>query len=291
MNLKMNIKKTIYDYVIIFVGCLLVSIPLQLLYLPHNMVTGGFSGLSIILTRYAEMAFGLNIPIYIINLILNVPLLIITLMLLGYKVLIKSFFATISISLQLYVLAFFQPVDVDIFIASIFGGVITGIGLGLVFSRLATTAGTDLVAMIFNKYFKQFNISLLLFFIDSGIILLGLFVFGIEPAMYAIVAVFVTSKLIDVVVEGPNFSKVAYIITDRYEELSQKIMDEMERGVTGLESHGMYTKKQRVTLMVVVPTKELPKLKDITDSIDPNAFMILSEAREVLGEGFKPFSS
>lgn len=285
----MKITKHVYDYFIIVIGCFLIGFAIEHFYLPHNMVTGGFSGLAIIITRYAESMFGLNISVSAINLWSNIPLFIITFFMFGYRMLIKSFFATIMLSVSLSIWASIPGFNTDMFISSIFGGVITGFGHGLVLSRLCTTGGTDIVAMIFNKYLEHINISKLLFIIDSAIIVLGLFVFGIEAAMYAIISVFVTTKMIDVVLEGLNFSKVAYIITDKYDEISDEIMKVLDRGVTGLESKGMYTKKQRTTLMVVVSTKELPKLKEIIKNFDEDAFMILTEAREVVGEGFKAF--
>lgn len=279
--------KTIEDYFIIFVGCFLLAISIDKFFLPHNLVTGGFSGLSIIIKRYADSLLGVNLSISLINLILNLPLFVVTFFLLGYNMLIRSFFATLSVSLSLYILTYFPPIPSDLFIASVFGAVFAGIGLGLVFSRSATTGGTDLVCTITNKFLKQNNIAKQLFILDSSIILLGLFAFGIENCMYAIISVFICTKIIDTVLEGIGFAKVVYIITDHADEVSQKIFTTLDRGVTGLESHGMYTKVQRVTLMTVVPTKDLPKLKEITKEIDNRAFMIISDAREVFGEGFK----
>ncbi len=279
-------KNVVKDYFVITLGCFLLAIAIECFYLPHNLVTGGFSGLAIILTRFFESRLGLEISVSVINLCLNLPLFIVTFFLLGYKMVIRSFYSTIVLSLSLSIVALFPQMNSDLFIAALFGGVFSGAGLGLVFSRFSTTGGTDLISMIINKYVSHINVSKLLFVIDSSIIVLGLFVFGAEKCMYALVAVFVCTKSIDAVLEGLSFAKVAYIITDKYEEVSDKILKELERGVTGLESIGMYTKKQRVTLMVVIATKELPKLKIITKSVDENAFIIVSEAREVFGEGF-----
>ncbi len=282
----MKIKSFLLDYIIIAFGCLLLSISIHMFYLPHNLVTGGFSGLSIILTRYLQSWFGINLSISVINLCLNLPLFVVTFFLLGYKMVIRSFYATLSVTFWLYILEFAPAIETDLFLAAIFGGVFSGIGLGLVLNRFSTTGGTDLVAMIFNKYLPHINVSKLLFCIDSCIIVVGLFAFGIENCMYAIIAVFTCTKVINAVIDGFSFAKIAYIITDQYEDVSSEILTELDRGVTGLESIGMYTKKQRVTLMTVVPVKEVPKMKDLVNKIDPNAFIILSDAREVSGEGF-----
>ncbi len=282
----MKIKGLLIDYIIIAFGCLLLSIGISVFYLPHNLVTGGFSGLSIMLTRYLESWFGIELSISVINLCLNLPLFIITFFLLGYKMVIRSFYATLSVTLWLYLLEYLPAIQTDLFLASVFGGVLSGVGLGLVLTRFSTTGGTDLVAMIINKYLSHINVSKLLYYIDSFIIMLGLFAFGVEKCMYALIAVFVCTKAINSVVDGFSFAKIAYIITDHYEEVSNELLTVLDRGVTGLESIGMYTKKQRVTLMIVIPIKQIPKMKELVTRIDPNAFIILTDAREVHGEGF-----
>ncbi len=266
-----------------------MAVGIESFYLPHNMVTGGFSGISIIITRYMDKLFSINIPISVINLCLNLPLFILTFFLLGFKMVIRSFYATIILTISLFLVTFLPAIETDLFIASVFGGIFSGVGLGLVFSRFSTTGGTDLVAMILRKYFKSFNVSKLLFMIDCSVILLGLFAFGVTNCMYAIVSIYICTKVINQVLEGLSFKNVCYIITDHYEELSEVLLQELDRGVTGLESKGMYTKKQRVTLMVVISTKDIPKLKEITKRIDEKAFIILTEATEVLGEGFSKF--
>ncbi len=282
----MKNKETILDYLLIFLGCLSLAFAINSFFLPNNLVTGGFSGLSIIITRYLESVFGINVQISVVMLCLNLPLFILTFFLIGYRMVIRSFFATLSVSFWLSILAHLPIIELDIFLAATFGALFSGFGLGLVFSRSSTTGGTDLVAKIANKYIKHINVSKLLFYIDTGIIILGLFAFGIENCMYAIISVFVCTNVIKTVLEGVNFAKVVYIITDHYEELSQAILVELDKGVTGLESKGMYTNKQRVTLMTVIPAKDIPKLKEVTHRVDENAFIIMSDAKEVLGEGF-----
>ncbi len=282
----MNVKNQIKDYFVIFIGCILLGIAIQKFYLPHNLVTGGFSGISIILTRMLENRFDIHISVAVLNLCLNVPLFIVTFFLLGYRMVIRSFFATISLTVTLSVLAMLPTFDTDLILASLFGGVFSGLGLGLVISKFSTTGGTDLVSMIIKKYLKHFDVSRLLFMIDSTIIICGLFAFGIENCMYAIISVYVCAKVIDGVLEGLNFAKIAYIITEKHNEISNEIFDKIDRGVTGLESIGMYTKNKKVTLMAVISIKEIPALKQLVKEIDPKAFIIFSDAREVFGEGF-----
>lgn len=285
----MNFKKVLYDYTIITFGCFLLAFAIDTFFLPQNLVTGGFSGLSIIITRYAESLFNIQIPISLINLMLNIPLFMITFFLLGFNIVIRSFYSTLAVSFFLQVCTMLPSFQNDIFISAVVGGVCAGTGLGLVISRQSTTGGTDLVTMIIKNYNKHLNVAKMMFAIDSGIIVLGIFAFGFESGMYAIISVYISSKMINTVVEGVGFSKVAYIITDKYEEVSDKILNELGRGVTGVYAKGMYTNQDRVMLMVVVETKQLPVLKSIAKQIDSNSFVIVSEAKETLGEGFKEF--
>lgn len=282
-----DIKKTVTDYVIITFGCLLLAIGIDKFYLPHNLVTGGFSGLSIIIVHLLSSTMGIEAPLAIVNFTLNFPLFVIAFFVLGYKVVLRSFYSTMILSFLLFLTSFTPDIPSDLIIASIFGAVFSGLGLGLVFSRQSTTGGTDLVCTIINKFLKHSNISKQLFVIDSGIIVLGLFIFGIEKCMYAIISVYICTKIINTVLEGIGFAKVVYIITDKSAEVSTEILKVLDRGVTGLESVGMYTEKQRLTLMTVIPPKDIPKLKEITKEIDENAFIIISDAREVFGEGFQ----
>lgn len=282
----MKSKNVLYDYLIMTVGAFLLAFAIQMFYLPQNLVTGGFSGLSIIITRYVESIFGISIPISLINLSLDIPLLIVTFFLLGFSMVIRTFYSTLAVSFFLQVCTFFPSFNNDMFISAVFGGVCAGVGIGLVISKQSTTGGTDLISMIVNNYNKHINISKIMFCIDSCIIMLGIFAFGFERGMYAIISVYICTKFIDTVIEGVNFSKVAYIITDKYDEVSDKILTDLDRGVTAINAKGMYTKQDRVMLMVVVNTKQLPILKSIAKTIDPNSFIIVSEAREALGEGF-----
>lgn len=282
----MDKKKIITDYLIITIGCFILALGIDKFYAPHNLVTGGFSGLSIIISYYSTTLFGVSIPISLINLFLNLPVFIIAFFVLGFNMVFRSFYSTIMVTVGLFVMTLFPTIETDIFISAVFGAVFAGIGLGLVFSRQSTTGGTDLVCTIINKFLKQKNISKLLFILDSSIILLGLFAFGIENCMYAIISVFVCTKVINIILEGIGFAEIVYIITDKSDEVSAKIFEVLDKGVTGIESRGMYTGTQRVTLMTVMPSKSIPKLKEITKEIDKNAFIIVSEAREVFGEGF-----
>jgi uncharacterized membrane-anchored protein YitT (DUF2179 family) len=174
----------------------------------------------------------------------------------------------------------------DKLLASILGSVIGGAGLGLVFSVSASTGGTDLMATLFQNFKRHISIPQILIFIDGTIIFVGALVFGIGNALYAIIAVFITSKVSDGILEGLKFGKMAYIISDSYDKIADTIMHTLDRGVTGLNATGMYSNRDKKMLFCVVSKKEIEKIIEIAQRIDPRSFVIISDVREVMGEGF-----
>ncbi len=279
--------KTLKEIFFIGAGCLLLALAINLFFLPNTLVTGGFTGLSIIVTIYMESLFGISVPIWFLNILFNVPLFILTFKLLGKGYVLKSLYATLMLSFCLFLTEGIPLFETELIMASIFGGVISGFGLGIIFRGYATTGGTDLVAMLLSKLvLKHINVSKLLFIIDTSILLIGLFAFGPEISMYAILAVYVTTKSIDGVLEGVGFSKVVYVITTEHKKISDVIIKDLNRGVTGLVSKGMYSERDKLTLMTVISKKEVVKLKELTKKIDKNAFIIVADVKEVLGEGF-----
>ena len=175
----------------------------------------------------------------------------------------------------------------DLSLAAIFGGCIGGVGMGLVLLAKSTTGGTEMVATLIQHYYKHYSVVQIIQFLDGAVVIAGLFVFGVHVALYAIVAIFVTSKVSDALMEGLKFSKAAFIITDHYDQVAKRIMTELERGVTGLHAKGMYSGAEKCMLYCVVSRKEIVQVKEIVSEVDPDAFVIVSDAREVLGEGFQ----
>ncbi len=256
---------------------------ISLFYAPNDMVTGGFSGIAIIIEKVTS---GL-IPIWLTNVVLNVPLFLVGFKIIGKKFLMKTLFATLFFSVALYFLDFVPRFETDLTLAAVFGGTLSGIGLGLVFKSKATTGGTDLLASLLNKFLKHVSVSKILFAIDSCIIVLGFFVFGPTKAMYAIIAVFVATKVIDFVLEGLSFAKAVFVISAKTPEISKFILADLNRGVTSLSGKGMYTNTEKDVLLCVVSSKEVFNLKEFIKNIDESAFVIVADVREVLGEGFK----
>lgn len=283
-------KQKIIEYLSIIVGTTSLAIAINVFFEPFGIVTGGVSGLSIIIKSLAEAKLGLDIPLWLTNIALNLPLFIVGIKILGIKFLSRTIFATLYLSFALFYTKFIPTYFLDgteLILISLFGGVLSGFGLGLVFSSFATTGGTDLAATIIQRYFKHISISKLLLMLDTLIIVLGVFMFGFVKAMYAIIAVYITSKVIDSVLEGLSFSKAAFIISEHSSQISQKILTDIDRGVTGLTGRGMYTLKSKEVLLCVVSRKEVIQLKEVVKSIDNNAFLLVFDVRETLGEGFQ----
>lgn len=285
-----NRRMKTWDYILIVIGTALVATSIQCIYDPINMVTGGFSGMSIIVKEITKGLMPGGIPLWFTNIALNIPVFIIAWRVKGKRFIWRTLFGTLLLSAWLYVLPMIDLPQGDFILAAVFGGVIGGAGMGMVLLAKATTGGTDMVATLIQHKLRHYSIVQIMQVLDGLIVLAGMFTFGIHVAMYAIVAIFITSKVSDALLEGFKFSKVAYIITDQYELVAKKIMETMDRGVTGLKAKGMYSGKERCMLYCVVAQKQIVEVKEIVAEIDPGAFVIVSDAREVLGEGFQEHS-
>ena len=204
----------------------------------------------------------------------------------GRRFVAKTAAATFMLSGWLYVIPAVDMAQQDFLLASVFGGVISGAGMGLVLLARATTGGTDMVAVLIQRKLRHYSVVQVLEAVDGLIVLLGIFVFGLKSGMYAMIAIFIASKVSDALMEGMKYSKAAFIITERYDEVAGELMEQLDRGVTGLNAKGMYSGGEKCMLYCVVSKKEIVALKEIVVGIDRHAFVIVSDAREVLGEGF-----
>ncbi len=268
-------------------GAFTVAIALHMFHSPNNIVTGGVSGLGIILKSLSEEHLGFTIPLWVTNTAVNVPLLIISYKIRGKDILIRSAIVVSFLSFFLWALAFIPFKPMDIGISSIMGAVIMGMGLGLVFKNGATSGGTDLMSAVITKIFPQFTISKVLFVIDAAIIVLGFLVFGVEKGLYGIAAVYACTKAIDFILVGGDASKAAFIVTDKPNEVSKAIWDKVNRGVTALNGKGMYTGKEKLILYCVVSNKQILGIKQVVNEVDPAAFISIGDVHEVVGQGFK----
>lgn len=282
-------KKPWLAWVMIVVGTGLMSVGIKCIFDPIGLVTGGFTGISIIVKAVSGNVMEGGIPLWLTNIVLNVPVFLIALKVKGKRFIGRTAVATFLLSGWLYILPELDLVAGDYTLAAIFGGVLTGVGIGMILLAKATTGGTDMVAALIQHKLRHYSIAQIMQILDGAIVVLGMYLFGIQPAMYAIVSIFITAKLSDGLMEGFKFSKAAFIITDKSEQVAQVIMRDLNRGVTGLNAKGMYSGEGKCMLYCVVSKKQIVELKELVLKIDKNAFVIVSDAREVLGEGFQEY--
>ena len=269
-----NNKRAAYlDYLMIIVGTALMAVAINSVFDMSGMVTGGFSGIAILVKEWTQGVIPGGIPLWITNMSLNIPLFLIGMKIGGFQFVKKALVGEVCLSFWLAVLPAFDLAGNDLLLAAVYGGVIQGIGIGLVFLGRGTTGGTDMMAALLQRKLRHYSIAQIMQFIDGAIVLVGMYVFGVQKAS-------------DSMIEGLKFSKQAYIITSKPQEISSEIMEKLDRGVTGIHGKGMYSDQDKLLLYCVVGRKEIVALKELVDSIDPDAFVIVSDVREVLGEGF-----
>ena len=218
---------------------------------------------------------------------LNIPLFLIGTMTFGKKFVLKTFFATFVMSVVLDTTVWLPQLTEDMLLAAIFGGGMMGIGLALVFKGGATTGGTDIAAKVVNHYFPSFKIGEQLFVIDALVVVTAMIAFrDFDIGFYSIITIWVSAKMIDLVLEGVGYSKALFIISDESEKISKQILEEVKRGVTAFNGEGMYTHASKKILMTVVAQRQIPQIKQIAKDLDKNAFIIITDVRETLGNGF-----
>ena len=271
-----EIKNTLY----ILAGLFFANLAFNVFLIPNNIAAGGFTGIG----QLVNSATGL--PVGTVSLALNVPLFLISMKNLGLRFGIRSLIATAAFSLLLDIVkvgTLFQ----DPLLAAVYGGLFSGLGFGLIIRGNATTGGTDMLASLIHRLWPRIKISWGIFIVDGLVIIASAFVYDMILAMYALICVFLCNLVVDFVLEGPNASHSFFIISDKSAEIAQRIMTELDRGVTGIDAKGMYSGQQKQMLLCVVSRLETTRLRRIVFTTDPRAFLISSKASETFGEGFK----
>jgi len=287
-------KKSFVSYSLIVVGAFIMATGYVYFISPNKIVPGGVFGISIVVHYLTKGIFAFapdGIPVGFTGLILNIPLTIIGIKVLGPRFGFRTILGLILTSVFIDFLTYFQGdvplVADDILLSAIFGGVIIGLGLGLIFKARATSGGSDIIAMIIQKYTK-IPVGQALMYVDSFIVLLGLIAFrDWKIPLYSLVTIFVTAKFIDTVLAGFSYDKTLFIISEKHKEIRDFIVNELNRGGTFIKGQGIYKGNERTILYTVVNRKELAQLEDFISRTDPNAFMSIIDANEILGEGFK----
>lgn len=275
-------KKIMKEYSLFILGSIIAAMGTSLFLLPNQLSSGGFSGIATILYYLFNIQMGTTI------IILNIPVFILAFIREGKQFVAKTIVATFVFSEVINFFEKFEPVTNDKILASVYGGIIIGIGLALVFKGRSSTGGTDLIANIIVTYNNEVSIGNVLQILDIFVVVLNIIFLGeIEIGLYSAIAIFLINKMLDLIFEGINFSKMIYIISNEYEAISEVINQEIKRGATGLYGKGMYTNEEKMIVMCVAKRKHIIKIKEISKQIDPNAFVIITDAREVYGLGFK----
>lgn len=280
MNSTQDVRNSILEYLYVIGGAAVVALGFNLFLLPNQVASGGVSGISTILNGL----FGWNPGL--VQYAFNIPLFLSGVILLGKKFGVKSFIGTLTLPFVVLITENWEPWTNNPLLGALFGGIVVGLGIGLVFKGNASTGGTDLLAQIITKY-TGLTLGTSVLIIDGLIATTAAIVFDLEKGLYALIGLYVTTKTIDIIQLGFSQSKMVYIITLKQDEVRDAIYAEINRGVTKLPAIGGYTGEERPVLMVVVYQTEFTKLKQLIKTVDPEAFVIVSDAYEVLGEGFK----
>lgn len=278
--MKKRLHPEFGNSLLILAGLILTALGYNMYLIPNDIAAGGFTGIGQLINKFIPISVGT------VNLILNIPLFLLSMKSLGIKFGVRSLIVMALFSLMIDHIPI-PAATSDMMLASVYGGVIAGIGLGLILRGNATTGGTDMLASLLHRLFPFLKVSYGIFITDGLVIIASAFVFEPQSAMYALISVFLINLLVDLVLEGPNSANSYFIISDKGYEIAQRIMDELGRGVTGLEGMGMYHEKEKRVLLCVVNRFEAMRLRRIIFSVDPTAFVIANKAHEVLGEGFK----
>ena len=283
------------DYLFIIAGAFIVAVGIVFFISPHRIVPGGVYGIAIVVHYLTKGVFSFwpdGIPIGLFGLILNIPLTYAGIKILGARFGIKTIIGFILTSLFMDGITFLRqvgdaPLVDDVLLSCVFGGVLIGFGLGLIFKSRATSGGSDIIAMIIAR-FSNGQLGQTLIYVDSTIVILGLIAFqDWKIPLYSWLVIYITGKAIDTTMEGSNYNKALLIISKEHEKIKNKILYDLERGGTYLQGRGMYTNEEKQVIYTVVSRREVAILEQYIHSIDPDAFITVMDTSEILGEGFQ----
>lgn len=292
---KIFSKQWIIDYLLILIGSFILAIGYVYFVTPHRIVPGGVYGIAIVVHHMTRGMFSIwpdGFPIGLFGLILNIPLTIAGIKILGPRFGVKTIVGFVLASAFIDGISFMRPDSTiplvnDVLLSSLFAGVLIGVGLGLIFKSRATSGGSDIIAMIIARY-TRLQLGKLMIYVDSAIVLLGLAAFqDWQIPLYSWVVIYVTGRAIDLILEGADYNKALLIVSKEHVEIKNKILTDLERGGTYLSGVGMFTGEEKQIIYTVVSRREVAILQEYISKIDPEAFITVMDAREILGEGFQ----
>lgn len=270
----------------ILIGTLCMAMAVNFVYEPMHMVTGGVSGTAIIIKGLSMNWSDFEIPVWMTNILLNIPIFLWGYFVRGKRYLRVTFVANLLFTLFLFCIPVIPIRQKDYFLAALYGGILNGTGLGLVFSTGYSTGGTDLLSSILHKYMPQVPIARILFCLDAAVIAAGIFTFGSHGAAYAVFAVFLSSKVMDLILTGVRAGKQIWIISEEYQKIGSQILEELHRGVTSLDGRGVYSNRKKNVLVCLASAREIARILQIVEKNDDNAFVFIQDVKEIMGEGF-----
>ncbi|MBL7971322.1 MAG: YitT family protein [Prolixibacteraceae bacterium] len=294
-NDKLFSLKWFRDYTLIVIGAFILASGFVFFISPHRIVPGGVYGVAIVVHYLTQGVFPFwpeGIPIGLFGLMLDIPLILLGIKILGPRFGMKTVMGSVLTSTFMMAITYFRedgdaPLVNDVLLSCVFGGVLVGTGLGLIFKSRATSGGSDIIAMIIAKY-TRIQLGQLMIYVDSTIVLLSLVAFkDWQIPLYSWVVIYITGKAIDMVLEGSDYNKALLIISEKHDEISHKILVDLERGGTYLKGTGMYTGNDKSIIYTVVSRREVAILEEYISTIDPDAFITVMDTHEILGEGFQ----
>ena len=281
---KINVKEFMYETCLLILGCFLIALSFVLFFNPHSVAPGGLTGVSIIINHL------FNIPLWVVNLCFDIPLFTITFRVLTKKECLKTLLGIAFFNLALNLWQNFSNLTItnDVLLATLTGGAILGLGLGIIFKINGTTGGTDLIGLVLNRWFPSVSVPKLMGAADFAVVVSSILATGkIEIGLYSAIGLYLAVLVSDMVIQGIYNAKSFTIISNTPDEISNAILEKMNRGVTILNAKGGYTKQDKDALLVVVGKREVSTLRKIVKMADPNAFVVITDVHEALGEGFK----
>lgn len=284
---KKQVFEEIFKILRIIIGATIYAMGIQWFFLPVAMVSGGVTGISMIINLLTDLPVGAGI------IIMNIPIFIIALKKYGFRFMLSSLLGMIASSVAIDLLSL-VPISIttDPFLAAIFGGIITGLGIGIVYSANATSGGIDVIAKLFRERYPYVNIGTFILLLDAVVVIAYALIFcRYDNAMYTVVAVFLSAKVIDTVLYGTSQSKLCHIISEHSDEIKTAIVGKLHRGVTMLKGVGAYSEQDKQILLCVVKRQQIVEIKKIIKSIDQTAFVIVTDTRDVFGKGFGDINS
>lgn len=281
-EINIFLKKWTKEILYLTVGCIIMAIGTSLFLLPNQLSTGGFAGISTIIY------YLFNLPLGVTMLCLNIPLFIMAYVKVGKETTIKGIIGTVLLSFFIDIFDKIKPLTTDRLLACIYGGIFVGIGTAIILKANASTGGTDMLSYIIRSYRSTYRPGNLIVIVDGIIVILNVIVFKqIEIGLYSAIAIYIMGKMIDVIFEGIYFTKNMFIVSNKYKEIAEEIGKKLDRGTTGIYAKGMYTKEKKMMLWCVASRNEIAIIKDIAKRIDPASFVVISNAREAWGKGFR----